>query len=191
MFKIPCMKQLLAASKLLVESYEVKRTEFDNQRMFASFRPATINEERVNDANFIKNLAEHIYQTKNSYSELDVDFKDSDYSKEIAPFLKSVITGAMLLELMSITQTYSFEFSVKNRSALSNLILDIFKIDKLSDVPKDRLETCLNDLAKYLQVVSDIEFHPSKSREALLNEIGEQCEAHNLDYNKQVICDMI
>ena len=183
MFSIPSMKDLLKQSKDLVETYKKKRTEYDSQRMFASIRPGTINPERINYAEFIKNLAEHIDKIKFKYATFDVSVKSSSYEKEIAPFLKNVITGAMLLDLINITESYFFKSNVENKSALSKAILEIYGIDRFDDIPSDRLEKCLEDLTKYLNVFSTIQFHPSKSNEELLNKI----DGHTRSINKSAV----
>lgn len=172
MFIIPSMKNLVAAAKKLPELYQTKRDTFDEQRFFAFWRAKTVNPMRIEDANFVKSLAEHVLRNKFTYATDDKDFRGKDYNREVVPFLKYAITGAMLLELMCVSNSYTFESSVQVWSALGAVVLEQFGISKLSEVPKEELEASLAALGKYLQVYSDQSFHPSKSNAEILAEIS-------------------
>ncbi|ASQ44879.1 hypothetical protein [Legionella clemsonensis] len=152
-FRIPPMSDLLKAANQLTIAYTEKRKEKDLNRFLGSIRPATHNSDRINDIQFIQTLAQHISNNRATYSQVDVSFKDQDYALVVAPFLKEALSGAMLLDLMKITKSYGDdEASVKNNSALGNVILDLFKIDGLSEVPLDKQKRCLEALKTYIQV---------------------------------------
>ncbi|STX28830.1 Uncharacterised protein [Legionella beliardensis] len=180
-FTIPGFKELLNTSKKLVSSYQVTRDQFDSQRIFASIRPKTHNPERLNDAACIEKLATYIMDNKFNYQNLDLRFNKADYAKVIAPFLKEALSGALLLELIKITNTYSKEEDAKN-SALAKIILDVFKINKLSDVPTEQLNKCLTNFLYFIEVYEqaaanknlNIPLHQTKSNEDLKQEISSE-----------------
>lgn len=175
-FSIPKLPQLIDAGVNLVANYKVVRTELDQQRFFASYRASTSNPERLEDAQSIQQIAEYIKLHKFSYSQQDESLKYHDYHNDVAPFLKSVISGAFLLELITITQTYTFS-SVKDGSALGKIILDLFQIRQLSDVPPDTLRDCLINLQRFIEtlnIATNQKWHPVKSNEDIIKQITDQ-----------------
>ncbi|KTD07451.1 hypothetical protein [Legionella jamestowniensis] len=152
-FRIPPMSELLKAANQLEITYAEIRKEKDSNRFLGSIRPATYNSDRINDMQFIKTLAQHISDNKANYSNVDASFKGQDYALVVAPFLKEALSGALLLDLLKITRSYKGdETSVKKNSALGNVILDLFKIDGLSEVPLDKQKKCLEALKTYIQI---------------------------------------
>ena len=180
MFIIPKFQNLSKAAKKLETNYKTQREAFDKGRFFASFRPATNNLDRFNDTNFIKSL-EHFVENLKTDSTLgnsDSFFKGKDYERVIAPYLKEVISGAFLLVLIKITHTYSREESVKTNSALGQIILDLFKIDKLSDVPSDQLKNCLSNLNRFLDKMPEppTTWHQTLSKVDLQKQIAAELQ---------------
>ena len=181
-FTIPGFKELLSTSKRLVTSYQVMRDQFDSQRIFASIRPKTHNPERLNDAACIEKLATYIMNNKFNYQSIDLRFKKDDYAKVVAPFLKEALSGALLLELIKITNTYTNEEDVKKNSALAKIILNVFSINKLSDIPSEQVSKCLTNFLRFMEVYEQIEknknsnqpLHATKSIEDIKQEISNE-----------------
>ncbi|WP_131795828.1 hypothetical protein [Fluoribacter gormanii] len=133
-FKIPNLDILIKSDQQLVISYQKTRGHLDEQRFFASIFPKAHNPERLNDAAFIEKIALHISMNRCNYSNKDPDYKNKKHSNCIAPFLKEVLTGALLLELIKISNGYSNEEDVKKNSALGKIILTLIDINQISDV---------------------------------------------------------
>lgn len=157
----------------MVENYQETREEMDSQRFFASLRSPTVNPVRIEDATFVKDLANHVYDNKFEYKVVDEDFAGQNYATSIAPFLKQVITGAMLLQLIKVTNEYTFESSVKSYSAMGKVVLDLFGVEKLSDISNEDRTNYLQSLDRYLSHFPDAEFHSKKSNADIQAEIAE------------------
>ena len=160
----------------MVKNYQSTREEMDSQRLFASLRSPTDNPVRIEDATFVKDLANHVRANKFEYGEVDEDFAGQDYSKSIAPFLKQVIAGAMLLQLIKVTNEYTFESSVKSYSAMGKVVLDLFEVEKLSDISDEDRTNCLQSLDRYLRHFPDAAFHSKKSNADIKAEIAKYAE---------------
>ncbi|WP_131795869.1 hypothetical protein [Fluoribacter gormanii] len=180
-FKIPNLDILIKSAQQLVISYQKTRVHLDEQRFFASILPKTHNPERLNDAAFIEKIALHISMNRFNYSNMDPDYKNKNYSNCIAPFLKEVLTGALLLELIKISNSYSNKEDVKRNSALGQIILTLFDINEISDVSEKQLHRSLSKLYKYMEIIeynenkkgnSNFLWHKTKSNEELKQEIN-------------------
>lgn len=171
-FVLPSLDNLIQFCKKLTESYPEAREKLTATYSYVGqlFRGA-FNQERIDTTAFAKTIAISVSQRKEKYHELDKFFPDYDSRNSLLTsmaFLKKVIAGALLMELAEITATYSDEKEVKNRSALAKLILDFFGIDKLSDMPVEDRNECLESLKRYMTTVTTkmpetIAWHPSKS----------------------------
>lgn len=89
-----------------------------------------------------------------------------------------------MLELITITSTYSNEATVKTNSALGKIILDLFKIDKLSDIPPHEMQECLSNLNRFLEVTNtklpQISWHETLSNSELMQQIGNEINKPSL-----------
>lgn len=150
-FTLPShISTVLKDLKKLSTEYKEARSKMDNDRFLGSIRPATNNLKRQQATEFLENLAEWISTNKMVYKDLDKRFTDSDYSDEVAPFLKRAISGAMLLELINL---YGSDGSIRNDSALGGLLLNQFGIKHFSEAPKDKIIECLKDFQDVLDVI--------------------------------------
>ncbi|KTD22700.1 Uncharacterised protein [Legionella lansingensis] len=185
-FQIPSMPALLEAATKLDQAYAKNRTINDKNRWFNSLRPATHNTDRLQDIQFIKNLSKYISENKFLYEKIDPAFKGKSYPWVIAPFLKEALSGAMLLDLSKITVSYGDEKATKKNSALAKVILDVFTINGLSEVPINKRKTCLESLKQCIEAIDTftkengqekIQWHPGKSNKIVLTEITHELEA--------------
>lgn len=181
-FHIPKMQDFFTSIANLKANYEERRKVKDLNRFFGSYRAPTINISRLNDIEFIQNVAKSIKENKNYYDRMDPVFSKTDYSKTTAPFLRRVLSGALIFNLIKITQTYSSEKKVKDYSALAEVILNVFGIDKLSDLPTDFQKECLEDLKRYMVITNLhlkkeskelISWHPEKTIKQIKMKINE------------------
>lgn len=193
-FTIPNMKELTDSTSKLCATYQTERSDMDGQRFFASFRSSTINSERLNDANCIEKIAKSISRSKFKWESIDPTFANKNYAREIAPFLREVISGALLLELIKITTSYKRgEAYVKTGTALGKIILDLFNIDKLSDVPTEQMHKCLSNFKHFLEVTNEpkvdeqnkpiplTQWHASIENSALIKQVNEELENYSVN----------
>lgn len=183
-FHIPVMKLLSRAASSLNEAYQRERQEKDSHRFLSSLRSNTHNPKRLEDINFVEAVEMSVTSKKIDYDTLDPEFQYKDYDKFIAPFLKKVMAGALLLDLTAITKEYSSEESVKSNSALGKIILDVFGIDKLSDAPEDERVACFKALKRYLEVIishtaEPIKWHANKTNDQLIADIEHEIRILN------------
>lgn len=177
-FTIPEFKELTASAQKIHTTYKSERSDMDAQRFFSSYRASTINQERLNATACIQKIATYISTNKFNWDTIDQTFKQKDYAKITAPFLKKAISGALVLELITITATYSNEATVKTNSALGKIILDLFKIDKLSDIPPQEMQECLSNLNHFLEVTNkqlpQISWHETLRNSELMQQIDNE-----------------
>ncbi|MDI9818913.1 MULTISPECIES: hypothetical protein [unclassified Legionella] len=188
-FHIPPMQILLKTADKLNPRYEELRKAKDEKRWFASFRPATKNPQRFEQIEFVKTVAADVKVNKASYGSINQQFANKNYEADVAPHLRQVVAGAFLMDLIIITRSYGGnEEAVKDGSVLGKIILDLFGIDKLSEVPAGELKACLKALDGYLYKMDDlvnedkkqpIQWHPKKTNIALRAEIAKEIEKIN------------
>lgn len=193
-FTIPKMKELTDSTSKLCATYQTERSEMDGQRFFASLRFSTTNSERLNDATCIEKIAKSISTNKFKWKSIDSTFADKNYASEIAPFLREVISGALLLELIKLTASYKRgETYVQTNSALGKIILDLFNIKKLSDVPTEQMHKCLSNFKHFLEVTNEpkvdeqnkpippAQWHASIENSALIKQVNEELENYSVN----------
>jgi len=163
----------------LLKNYQNKRKQLDESRFFAFFLPYTHNQSRLDNIQFIVNASTYLIKNKFNYSSWDESFRHKRYDRDVAPFIRKAILGLYLLELMTITESYSSEISVKTNSALGAIILDFFDIDKLSDIKTTTQKDFLCALLQYLRVAPSeraLSFHPSLKPEQIIEKISSQIQ---------------
>ncbi|MDP1603161.1 MAG: hypothetical protein Q8M03_07845 [Legionella sp.] len=163
---IPQIRTLNAKVRELEDDYQADRDKFDKNRFLGGWRSKTVNISRQEDINFIQYIAFNIKENKQKLHQFDGDF------------LKLVIAGALLLSLIDITKTYADEKKVIKRSALGKNILDIFEVQKLSDIPPNEIKANLEALHTYVTSVPVAlenkprsEWHSLKTQGMLLADI--------------------
>ena len=172
------LDKLQEAANGLTESYKHTRMEMDQRRTLGFLRPYTQNPDRLNDIQCIKKITAYINKNKFLYRHTSSSsgYINSLYNKEIAPFLKQAIVGAFLFELLKITSIYTDD-TVRGNSALGEVILDLFEIDKLSQFPKDKLTECLSSLQQFIQNMAEKEplrqWHETMTNQQLIDNIAE------------------
>lgn len=183
-FTIPNFKDLTDSTQRLSTAYKKERSNMDEQRFFGSYRSSTNNPERLNAASCIQRIATYISANKFEWDKLDPGFQHKDYAATTAPFLKKAISGALILELVTITATYSNEATVKTNSALGKIILDLFNIDKLSDIPLEEMQECLSNLEHFLEVTNkqlpNNKWHDVLSNTQLIQQVNVEMDKHRV-----------
>lgn len=183
-FTIPGFKDLIASAQELSTAYKKERSTMDEQRFFGSVRPGTNNPERLNATSCIQRITTYISANKFNWETIDPTFQQKDYAASTAPFLKKAISGALILELITITATYSNEATVKTNSALGKIILDLFKVDKLSDIPPDEMQECLSNLQHFLEVtnkqVPANKWHDVLSNDELIQQVNVELDKNTV-----------
>lgn len=183
-FTIPGFKDVIDSAQKLSTAYKKERLNMDEQRFFGSYRSSTNNPERLNAASCIQRIATYISVNKFNWETIDPTFPQTDYAKTTAPFLKKAISGALILELITITATYSNEATVKTNSALGKIILDLFKIDKLSDIPADEMQECLSNLHHFLEVTNKLlpnnKWHDVLSNDQLMQQVTTELDKNTV-----------
>lgn len=167
------LENLLTASQNLRSDYQKKRQEMDEARTLGKYRPYTHNQQRLDYITFIENLTKFVIENRYNYR-LTL-FSSRSYDQVLTPLLTKIILGAYLLELINITKTYSAETSVLTDTALGAIILNFFKIEKLSDIANEIQADCLTSLQSYLTKIpvrEKIFLHPLKNCDDFIAEIS-------------------
>lgn len=97
---------------------------------------------------FVKQIANYANITRPNYASIDQKFKKD--SLAVAAFLKQVIAGALVLELINITATHTYESDVKSTCPIGKQMLDLFKVETLSDIQLEDATTALRCLAQFM-----------------------------------------
>lgn len=183
----PSLPKFHASITSLKASYLSEREKKDNDRFFSSIRSGTDTTDRVADVSFVERVAESVITNQRKYKDIDADYQRASFDNDITPFLKKVIAGALLFNLINIIDQYGGDEDVMKNgsrfctgSALANCILGIFHIEKLSeDVGAHEVKECLEALQKYLIKVPkafglEVIWHNLKSNDLLQEEIQEK-----------------
>ncbi|KTD23380.1 Uncharacterised protein [Legionella lansingensis] len=176
-FKIPTLDELIPFADRLLGDYKEERQLMDKNRFLASYRGETNNPNRSSDINFICTVAKNIDKNRYQYQTLARIFrKETPNNQQITEFLRRALAGVYLLHLDKINNEYTFESSVKDRSALAKLLCELFEVEKFSEIPALTIKNCLNDLKLYLRFMTtnagaNLRWHESKSNEILFKEI--------------------
>lgn len=175
-FYIPSLTELIEKADMLMTTYKNERSIMDENRFLAHHRQKTHNPSRMADISFISSVAKHVEKNQNDCNNLLHLFPLPATSEQIIDFLRKTIAGAFLLHARKISKEYTFEGSVKNRSALAKVILNLFTIEKFSDIPKTSLDDCLLHLKSYLQFMTThtgvkLRWHKEKTNTQLFQEL--------------------
>ncbi|MCC5792841.1 MAG: hypothetical protein JJT82_09590 [Legionellaceae bacterium] len=179
---MPSLKNLLRAAENCKENYDQLRQQFDTQRFFNPLRPRTYNPEREQDIGFIQKLSATIDGYKFSYGDIDTQFEGQNYHTHVAPFLKNVLAGSFFLVLTKISHSYTYESKVKTNSALGHIILELFGVEKPSDIPDDTIQQCLAALSQFMTAMnsrpeqSPIQWRENTENQELLDLIGSEIQ---------------
>lgn len=169
-FKMPVINELKTRiSKLDVDYVEAKNIKH-TQSFFHSPR-TNPQKNRLEDIYFLQSITKDVVDIKFDYHKIDDSFADKDYASETAPFLKNAISGAAFLILTDINREFPHENTVKGQHVLASRIMDIYGIDKLSDIPREKQLECFKALEQYLTVREHKPWHADKSNLTLMKEL--------------------
>lgn len=184
-YTVPHLKEFQAIQASLEDLYTKKRQERDQARMLAAWLPETSNPDRKNDIIFIQNICQHVLENKSNYGRLDQQFAGKNYAFEIAPFLKEVMSGAFMFVLSEINNSYKI---FTPSSALSDVILNIFKLEDYSALSQKNVHQNLCALHHYLSIMqaskkeNEKTWHPAMTDTALMKQLDEAIK--RADYKK-------
>lgn len=175
-YTLPHLKDFQKIQASLHERYTEARQNRDKARYLSAFLPETTNPDRKNDITFIQTICQHVEAHKNEYDTYDKDFETANYAIVIAPFLKKAMTGAFMLTLSEIHNSYKI---LTPCSALEDVILEIFSLKSFEEIPAQELIDNLKALERYLTKTqhlkkeNDASWHPSMTDTALFKQLSD------------------
>lgn len=193
-------KTLFSEARTLKENYQQEREKLDGNRLFSSFRSKTDNPARHGDIAFIKSVSLYIEKNKLEYKKTK-QISSEMYDKKTVPLLKDIMCGAWLLGLIGVTATYRSPASVKDGSALGKIILNLFQVNSLEDLPSKYIAKCLGSLKKFIEAVDSynpsipIRWHPSVNNEDMCTQITEyyekfsNTEVESIDFSQSLLIE--
>ncbi len=179
-FNIPKFADLKTAVSTLRGRYEAAHQVKNSQRFFGRWSSSAPNTDRLDDIGFIERLTKNVEENKFYYQRLDKELRGRDYARDVTGFLREVIAGSLLLNLIKIDSTYAAHPYLygpsKEGSALVATLLDMLGMSDLSDLPRDKGRECLAALKRYTQKIEidmqhKIRWHSAKENNALHEDI--------------------
>lgn len=178
-YQLPSMDELCHFVHTLDTLYQQKRQEIANSNGFIWNFIRSEDSTRQADIHFIQLIVTNLTANESQYPKWDRFFADKRYEDRLPSFIKYVIAGTLFYVLIPISNSYSDEHLVKNKSALATLILDIFGVEALSNIPVSELTNSLKFLLRYLDNAPKglglspeaIHWHKLKFNDVLINDI--------------------
>lgn len=166
----------------LLSAYTAERIDPKEASMFDAlvgtvFGPKHINADRVNAIEFSQNIAKPMLDVYNVLlAQSDSSAMDkATCAENTRLFLKRALAGSLLLDVLEIQSSYYLR-SPKN-SDLVKLILTIFDINDINEIPAQELRDNFEALERYMAIAQNqkpekaIVWHPVKSQDMLIEAI--------------------
>lgn len=167
--------ELITTVNNLCKQYSEGRINSEDAGIFGRFfGPKHINPDRVSDIKFSQKIVKKMADVnKMLLAQWDSSVIDqATYANETILFLKRALAGSLFIDLLEIRSSYTMS-DYKN-SDLAKLILNIFDIRDVDEVPKSELCDNFRALDRYMTITQalnpeePIVWHPLKNLDVLL-----------------------